>query len=156
TSQTSGFLLRPARTDTDGLYGLEKDVARAVDLYERAAVLGSKHAHMNLGCLYHVGADVEQDAAKAIRHFEAAAVKGDALARCNLGNIEYKAGNYDIALHHFMIAAKMGDQPALSNIKEMFTNGHATKADYAEALRGHQSAVQEMRSPDRDEALALR
>ena len=31
-------------------------------------------------------------------------------------------------------------------------NGLATKADYAAALRGYQNAVEEMSSPDRDEA----
>ena len=38
-----------------GQYGLEKDVARAVELYERAAELGVKDAHYNLGCLYDEG-----------------------------------------------------------------------------------------------------
>ena len=54
-----------------------------------------------------------------------------------------------------MIAAKMGNQVALDNVKGLFVHGLATKADYAEALRGHQSAVEEMRSPDREEALSL-
>ncbi|EJK43643.1 hypothetical protein THAOC_37893, partial [Thalassiosira oceanica] len=144
-------------TKFNGVYGLERDVTRAIELYERAAVLGSKHARVKLGYLYHVGAaDVEKDTAKALRHYEAAAIKGDALARCNLGTIEAKAGNYDLALQHYMIAAKMGHQGSLNNIKLMFMNGHATKADYAETLRGHHSAAEEMRSPDREEALALR
>ena len=34
-------------------------------------------------------------------------------------------------------------------------NGLATKADYAAALRGYQNAVEEMSSPDRDEAKVL-
>ncbi|EJK51595.1 hypothetical protein THAOC_29218, partial [Thalassiosira oceanica] len=127
-----------------------------IELYERATELDSKEAHLNLGCLYRVGADVEQDRAKAIRHFEAAAVEGDTLARYMMGNIEANAGNYDLALQHWMISAKMGHQASLNNIKLMFVKGHATKVDYAEALRGHQSAVEEMRSPDREEALALR
>ncbi|EJK43863.1 hypothetical protein THAOC_37650 [Thalassiosira oceanica] len=140
----------------DGSHGLQKDVARAVELYERAAELGSKDAHLKLGGLYLRGKDIEQDEAKAIRHLQAAAVEGDALARGLIGSFEHYSENYILALQHFMIAAKLGHQPALSNIKKMFTNGHATKADYAEALRGHQSAIDEMRSPDRDEALALR
>ncbi|EJK62845.1 hypothetical protein THAOC_16527 [Thalassiosira oceanica] len=139
----------------DGSHGLQKDVARAVELYERAAELGSKDAHLKLGGLYLRGKDVEQDEAKAIRHFEAAAVKGDTLARCKLGNIEANAGNYDIALQHYMIAAKLGYHDSLHCIKALFMVGLATKSDYAEALRGHQSAVEEMRSPDREEALAL-
>ena len=35
-----------------GEYGLEKDVARAVKLYERVAELGDKDANFNLGVLY--------------------------------------------------------------------------------------------------------
>ena len=143
-----------------GQFGLEKDVTRAVDLYERAAELGVKEAHLRLGLLYgHVygsGEDVEKDMAKAIRHYEAAAVKGDVTARHNLGFEEYKDGIYDLALQHWMIAAKMGCQHSLHKIKLMFMEGLATKADYAEALREHQSAVEEMRSPDREEALAER
>ena len=34
-----------------GELGLEKDATRAAELYERAAVLGVKHAHYSLGCL---------------------------------------------------------------------------------------------------------
>ena len=140
---------------SDGDDGLEKDVTRTVELWERAAELGLKEAHHNLGCLYDEGTDVEKDTAKAVLHWEAAAVKGDANARCNLGAIEYNSENYDLALQHFMIAAKLGDQDSLNNIKDMFMDGLATKADYAEALRGHHSAVEEMRSPDRDEARLL-
>ena len=146
---------RLGRQYADGDYGLQKDVARALDLYERAAVLGLKEAHYSLGVLYGKGEDVEKDTVKAIHHYEAAAVKGDVLARINLGVLEYHAGNSDLALQHYMIAAKMGRQSALNNIKLMFRNGLATKAEYAEALRGHQSAVEEMTSPDREEALAL-
>ena len=139
----------------DGDYGLQKDVTRAVELYERAAELGLKEAHVRLGNLYEKGEGVEKDAAKAIRHFEAAAVKGDVGARCYLGVEEYYAGNYDLALQHWMIAAKLGHQYALKSIRNLFIIGLATKAEYAVALRGYQSAVEEMRSPDREEALAL-
>ena len=138
-----------------GHYGLEKDVMRAVEMYERAAELGVKDAHYNLGVLYAEGTEVEKDVAKAFRHYEAAAMRGHVLARFNLGCGEHSAGNYDRGLQHYLIAANLGGQDALNNVKYMFMDGLATKADYAEALRGYQSAVEEMRSPDRDEALAL-
>ena len=155
-----------------GGYGLQQDVMRAVDLYERAAELGLKEAHLRLGYMYDEGEDIEKDTAKAILHWEAAAVKGDAHARCSLGILEANAGYYDLAMQHYMIAAKMGHQSALNNIKKHYKIaaklgqvgslknilgliGYATKADYEEALRGHQSAVEEMTSPDREEALAL-
>ncbi|EJK66209.1 hypothetical protein THAOC_12891, partial [Thalassiosira oceanica] len=143
-----------------GWSGLEKDVTRAVELYERAAELGVKEAHYSLGCIYHEGTDVEyveyveEDNAKAIQHYEAAAMRGHVCARFNLGNEEGRAGNLDLALQHYLIAAKMGLEVSLSTVRRMFMNGLATKADYAAALRGYQSAVEEMSSPDRDEAKA--
>ena len=137
-----------------GLNGLEKDMTRAVALYERAGELGVKGAHYSLGILYDGGADVEKDTAKAIRHYEAAAMRGYVLARFNIGCEERRARNFDLALQHWMIAAKLGHEKSLHNVKVMFMKGLATKDDYAEALRGYQSAVEEMNSPYRD-ALSL-
>ena len=127
-------------------------MTRAVELYERAAEI-VKDAHYNLGCIFYEGRVVEKNTAKAIRHYEAAAVKGDADARFSLGSLEFNAGNCDLALQHWMVSAKLGDQESVDKVKKMFMDGLATKADYADALRGHQSAAEEMRSPDRDEAL---
>ena len=138
-----------------GRLGLEKDVTRAVELYERAAELGVKDAHCILGYLHGAGTDVEKDTAKAIQHYEAAAMSGHVYARFILGNEQFRAGNHDFALQHWMIASNLGYQGALDSVKRLFMDGLATKADYAEALRAYQSAVEEMRSPDRDEASAL-
>ena len=120
---------------------MEKDLTRAVELYERAAELGVKEAHFNLGCLYAKGTDVEKDTAKAFRHYEAAAMCGHVSARHNLGYVEDDAGNYDLALQHFLISAKLGHEKSLNNVKTSFMNGLATKADYAAALRGYQNAM---------------
>ncbi|EJK56113.1 hypothetical protein THAOC_24061 [Thalassiosira oceanica] len=138
-----------------GQYGLEKDATRAVELYERAAELGVKEAHYDLACLYAHGADVEKDMDKAIGHYEKAAMCGHVRARFNLGYMECEAGNYDLALQHFLISAKMGYDNSLTNVKGLFMAGLATKADYAAALRGYQSAIEEMKSPDRADAKAL-
>ncbi|EJK44322.1 hypothetical protein THAOC_37146, partial [Thalassiosira oceanica] len=138
-----------------GKNGLEKDMTRAVELYERAAELGVTDAHYNLGVLYANGVDVENDMAKAFCHYETAAVSGDVSARFNLGSIEYNAGNYELALQHLLISAKLGDQDSLNAVKKMFTIGLATKADYSAALRGYQNAIEEMSSPDRNEVKAL-
>ena len=135
-----------------GRYGLERDMTRAVELYERAAELGVIDAHYNLGCLYRDGTVVDQDTSKAIRHFEAAAMCGNVSARFNLGCEEGKAGNYDLALQHCMISVTLGHEGSLNAVKHLLMIGHATKADYAAALRGYQNAVEEMSSPDRAEA----
>ncbi|EJK71002.1 hypothetical protein THAOC_07596 [Thalassiosira oceanica] len=138
-----------------GKYGLVKDMTRAIELYERAAELGAKEAHYNLGNLYAIGDNVEKDMDKAIRHYEAAAMRGHVSARFNLGIIEGKAGNHVIALQHMMITAKFGDEDSLNTVKRLFMARLATKDDYAAALRGYQSAIEEMSSPDRAEAKAL-
>ncbi|EJK64905.1 hypothetical protein THAOC_14309 [Thalassiosira oceanica] len=135
-----------------GRNGLEENITRAVELYERAAELGVKEAHNMLGGLYATGYKVEKDMANAFRHFEAAATCGLASARYNLGSMEYNDGNYDLALQNYLISAKLGDDPSLNCIKKMFMAGLATKDDYAAALRGYQIAIQEMSSPDRDQA----
>ena len=142
----------------NGQLGLEKNLARAMDLYESAAELGLKEAHHCLGVLYKgdgglkARTNVTKDIVKAIQHYEAAAVMGEVHARHNLGCMEYDDGNYDLAMQHCMISAKMGHEKSLIIIKQIFSKGLATKADYAEALRGYQSAVEEMSSPDREEA----
>ena len=127
-------------------------MARAVELYERAAELGLRSAHYNLGVLYAKGAEVEKDMAKAFQHYETAAMCGNVHARYNLGFEEEDAGNFDLALQHILITAKLGHEESLNAVKLIFMNGHATKADYAAALRGYQNAVKEMSSSDRDEA----
>ena len=139
-----------------GLYDLlKKDAKRAAELYERAAKLGVKGAHYNLGCLYAQGTDVEKDMAKAFRHYEMAAMCGHVAARHNLGCMEEDAGNYDLALQHWMISASLGLEQSLNNVKSFFENGLASKADYAAALSGYQNANNKLSSPDRDEATLL-
>ena len=49
----------------------------------------------------------------------------------------------------------MGCEKSLTKIKDMFMKGHATKAQYAEALRGYQDALEDTKSPHREVARAL-
>ena len=83
-------------------------------------------------------------------------MKGHVESRHSLGDVEFDdEGNYELALQHWMISAKMGYEESLDGIKKLFMSGHATKAQYAEALRGYQDAVEEMKSPQREEAKRL-
>ena len=61
-----------------------------------------------------------------------------------------KKGNYDRAVRHMLISAKMGDNVSVETFKKMFTQGNATKEQYAQALKGYQDAIEEMKSPQRD------
>jgi TPR repeat protein len=137
-----------------GSLGLPKYVPRAIQLWTEAAELGSLEAHHNLGDSYYFGrgAGVEVDKPRGIHHWEQAAMRGNAQSRHNLGYAESMERNNELAVQHYMISAKMGYKESLDAIKRRFMEGHATKAQYAEALRGHQDAVGEMRSPHREEA----
>lgn len=92
------------------------------------------------------------DEARAIQHWESAAMRGHVEARANLGALGYNKGNDERAVRHHLIAAKLGDKTSLDNIKDMFMEGVATKTQYTEALKGYQESVDEMKSPERDEA----
>ncbi|EJK52188.1 hypothetical protein THAOC_28570, partial [Thalassiosira oceanica] len=49
----------------------------------------------------------------------------------------------------------MGHERSLNFIKEMFKEGYTTKTQYAEALIGYHDAMEEMKSPRREEAKRL-
>ncbi|EJK57479.1 hypothetical protein THAOC_22469 [Thalassiosira oceanica] len=138
-----------------GKLGLDRDVQRSIEIFTEAAELGSIEAHVKLGSQYFDGEGVAQDMEKAFNHFEVAAKKGHLGARHNLGLHEGKNGNYKRAVRHWLISAKMGEGNSLKMIKKMFSGGVATKEQYAEALRGYQESVDEMKSPEREEVKAL-
>ncbi|EJK76815.1 hypothetical protein THAOC_01404 [Thalassiosira oceanica] len=135
--------------------GLPKDVPRAIELWSEAAELGSVDAHFQLGHIYCNDDGVHVDKPRGVRHWQEAAMKGHVLSRHSLGFAELDNGNYEVAVRHWMISAKMGDEKSLNVIKEMFKRGQATKAQYAEALRGYGDAVEEMKSHQREEAKRL-
>ncbi|EJK51498.1 hypothetical protein THAOC_29324 [Thalassiosira oceanica] len=108
----------------DGDLGLPKDVPRAVELWTEAAELGLLDAHFMLGVTYYNGDGVQQDKPRGFRNFQEAVNE----------------------------RARMGFKKSLDGIKDMFIEGHATKAQYAEALRGYGDAVEEMKSHQREEA----
>ena len=112
-------------------------------------------AQFKLGLMYCTGDGVEEDIPRGVRHWQQAAMKGHASSRHGLGFVGYKSGNYELATQHWMISVKMGYEKSLNSIKIMFKEGYATKAQYAEALIGYRDAVEEMKSPQREEAKRL-
>ena len=139
-----------------GQLGLQKDMRKAVELYTEAAGLGSIEALFSLGCAYYHGNGLQEDKAKAVELYKKAAMQGDVESRYQLGLIEGHKKNCDRALRHLLISAKIGHLNSVETIKRMLMRGHATKDQYAEALKGYQDAVEEMKSHDRDEAEAFR
>jgi len=135
-----------------GHFGMVKDVPRAIEMWTEAAELGSIYAHHQLGLAYCNGDGTKEDKPRGIRQWQQAAMRGDADCRHMLGVVEYDNGHGKVAVQHLLISVKMGYERSLYGIKAMFTEGHATKAQYAEALIGYRDAVEEMKSPQREEA----
>ena len=80
---------------------------------------------------------------------------GFAVARHNLGCSKWRAGNWDRALKHFMIAAGDGYSGSVKCIQQMYRDGHATKEDYTKALLAYQKYLEEIRSDQRDKSAAF-
>ena len=136
----------------EGQWGLPQNHAKALELWHRAAELGSADAYYNIGIAHDSGSGVERDETKANHYYELAAMGGDPYARHNLGAHEARAGNWNRALKHWVIAAKDGDTQSLNNIKDLYIDGNATKDDYEETLCCYQLYVDEIKTDERDKA----
>jgi tetratricopeptide (TPR) repeat protein len=130
----------------------EEDYEAAFEYFTRAAELGDVDAHFQLAWLYREGNGVENDEKKVLHHLEEAAIGGHPSSRCNLGALEAENGQYDRAVNHFIIAAKLGDDISLGNVKELDRVGCVSEEDFASALRGHKAAIDATKSPQREEA----
>ena len=138
-----------------GIKGMPQDMTKANELYLRAGELGCADAYCNLGHSYDNGRGTEMDKKKAKHFYELAAMSGDVSARYNLGGMEIKAGNIDRAMQHFILSARAGDKGSLDVVKKGYKNDIVPKDEYANILRAYQSRQDEMKSDERDKALAV-
>jgi TPR repeat protein len=133
----------------------EGDHEGAFEYYTKAAELGDMDGHYNVSLMYHEGEGARKDLKKEIYHLEEAAIGGQPWARFNLGCEEGNSGNHERAMKHFIIAANLGDDKSLEEVKKGFQRGVASKEDYAAVLRGHQAAVDATKSEQREKASAF-
>jgi TPR repeat protein len=126
------------------------DYKSAFEYLSKAAELGDITAHYNLSNMYQGGEGVEKDEEMELYHLEEAAIGGHPNARHNLGAIENENGNHERARKHWIIAANLGYDFSLGALKEGYKVGLVSKEDFAAALRGHQSAVDATKSPQRE------
>ncbi len=112
--------------------------------------MGDIDAHYNLSRLYRKGEGVVNDVEKKVYHLEEAAIAGHHMARHNLGCEEYHNRRYERAKKHWIIAANLGHRDSLELIKRLSADGHASKEDYADALRAYQAAAEAAKGPERE------
>ena len=132
---------------------LKEEYDKAFDYLTKAAELGDVEAHYNLSIMYRKGLGVEKDAKKEWYHAEEAAIAGHPMARHNLGAYEWRNNkNSDRAVKHWIIAANLGEDESLKELKECYKDGLVSKEVFAVALRGHHAAVNATKSENRESA----
>jgi len=130
--------------------GLLQDPTKALELYARAAALGSSNAHFHL-CRFD---DDGGDLTKAKFHYEAATMAGHEVARCNLGTMEAQSGNVERAVKHYMNASS-GCYRAMHTLRTNVENGFVCRESIDSSLRAYNKSCAEMRSDTRDAAIRL-
>ena len=130
--------------------GLQQDRTKAMELFARAADLGSNQAHDYLGAEYYEGGDLK----KAKFHLGAAAMAGNEKARCNLGNLEGKSGNVGRGLKHLKIAASAGHHEAMHNLLVAFRIGMVNRDTIDSTLAAYNTSCVEMRTEARDKYMS--
>jgi TPR repeat protein len=113
---------------------VSKDIARAFDWYQKAAVQGHVDAQYNLGMLYRLGLGVKEDAGKAFMWLQQAAAQGNDIAQYNLGMM-YAEGagvkrNLSRACAWLALASAQGNEKAKKNYFEI--DAKLTSAQRAE------------------------
>ena len=121
-----------------------------VQYWSKAAEMGDMDAHYYLARLYLRGAGVEQDIKKFIHHSEEAAIGGHPQARCTLGAFEQECGRKERAVKHWIIAANLGDDRSMKELKQGYEEGLVSKDEYAATLRAYQTAVDATKSQKRE------
>ena len=128
----------------NGEMGLERDLAKAEEMFRKAGKHGCASAFGKLGVL---------DTKKAKHYWELAAVGGDINSRYALACLEGRTGNETRASKHYLICAKAGCEASLIEVKNCFKKGYIAKDQYSEALRAYQKQCDDIKSAMRDEAL---
>jgi len=126
----------------------------AFEYFTRAAELGYADAHYRLSTLYEDGEGVEKDKGKEMHHLEVATIGGHPRARNNLACHEWRNGNKERAVKHFIIAAAQGHDGSIKALMDVFReeDGMVSKEELTAVLRAHQVAVDATKSPQRKAA----
>ena len=135
----------------DGSDGVKKDEAKASELFNRAADLGSSAAIGQLGCWAINGQCTSPpNVTKGREYVEDAAAKGHILSRATLASMLLDEGNIDLAMKHWHLAAAAGCDNSMKNLWDCFSKGKLSKPDLEKALRAHKAALDEMNSEERE------
>ena len=135
----------------NGRNGVEKNLAKAYELFMKASAKGHYYADNQLGGMYRYGLYVDKNLSEAFRYIQFAAGKGNPPAQAQLADL-YRLGegvprNPDLA---FQWALKSSEQkwPAGFNILGLlFRDGIGVRQDSERAISLFKEAIATRRSP---------
>jgi tetratricopeptide (TPR) repeat protein len=142
----AGAICELAHYHHKGYNGVQQDQTKAMELYARAADLGSSMAHYQLGSIYEEGGNLK----KAKFYCEAAAMAGHEIARFHLGLMEGEYGNIERAVKHWAIAASGGEYLAMHQLTVFYEKGYVSRESIDSFLTAYNNSCAEMRSEARD------
>lgn len=112
---------------------IPRDVPKAMEAYERAALLGHAGAQLNLGLFHWEGDGVPQDYAQAAKWVQMAADQGEAQGLFLVGAMRFDALGMEQdlsgAISAYEAAAKKGWAPAMLNLGNMYLYGQGIQKD---------------------------
>ena len=104
---------------SDGAYGINQDYGKALELFMKAAELGSYEAMRAVGVYYEFGYGTEQDYQKAVEWYEKAIDGGDPFAMNRLGMLYFEGNGVEKdlkkALELCRQASNLGVEEATDN-----------------------------------------
>ena len=136
-----------------GMSVLPKDVAKALELFEKAGKLGCADAYTKLGQFYNNDEGGKKDITKAKHYWELGAIGGNLNARYDLSVLDWNNDDFSRSCKHSLINVKAGYHASLKDLEEGFEEGYVTRDEYTEALRAYQKKNDETKNAVRDEAL---
>ena len=133
-----------------GQRGLTQDHYKAMELWTKAAKMGSFIAVKNIATAYNTGRGVQRNRKKEQYHHELAAIMGDVGSRERLAHMEHEIGNYERAYKHWIIAAKGGDIDCMNSVEDGYADGHVTKDELEETLCAYKESASLLTNPSRE------
>lgn len=127
--------------------GVDKDLMKAFEYYQKAATIGNLQAIYKIGTFYEDGNVVTKDEARACQLYQKAAEGGCIEAQSNLGKMyAYGRGvqrNNDLAFDWTYKAAIRGHTKAQCNLGVMYEEGIGVIQDFKLAIYWYQRATEQ-------------
>lgn len=131
----------------DGGWGMPKDEAAAVVLYEKAARQGLAAAQFQLGLAFSEGRGVTANLGEAVAWYRKGAEQGEPMSQNNLGRSLFEGRGVEQdkaqALLWYRRSAALGNAVAQNNLGMSYYHGDGTAQDHATAFRWFHRAAEQ-------------